>query len=82
MREKALFVIGEMERRMGLLGFGWADAFSTQIYTVQNVGHLIGELLAARGAAAGGIVWNYMRPPVVDLEFEMDVRAAVLEIAI
>ena len=82
LREKVLYVIGEMERRMGLLGFGWPDALSTQIYTVQNVGHLVGELLAARGAGAGGIVWNYMRPPVVDLEFEMDVRAATREIAI
>ena len=82
MREKALFVIAEMERRMKLLGFGWKDAVTTQIYTVQNVGHLVGELLAARGAAAGGVVWNYMRPPVVDLEFEMDVRGAAREIVL
>jgi hypothetical protein len=80
LREKALFVIGEMERRMQLLGFGWKDALTTQMYTVQNVGHLVGELLAARGAAEGGVVWNYMRPPVVDLEFEMDVRGAAREI--
>jgi len=82
LREKVLFVIAEMERRMRLLGFGWPDALSTQIYTVQNVGHLVGELLAARGAAGGGVVWNYMRPPVVDLEFEMDVRAASREIVL
>jgi hypothetical protein len=25
MREKARFVLGELERRLGLLGFGWAD---------------------------------------------------------
>ena len=60
---------------------GQEDALTTQMYTVQNVGHLVGELLAARGAAGAGVVWNYMRPPVVDLEFEMDVRAAALEIA-
>ena len=28
----------EMERRLGLLGFGWADALHTQAYTVQNIG--------------------------------------------
>ena len=82
LREKVLFVICEMERRMKLLGFGWKDAVTTQIYTVQNVGHLLGELLVARGAAEGGIVWNYMRPPVVDLEFEMDVRGAAREIVL
>ena len=82
LREKVLFVIAEMERRMKLLGFGWKDALITQMYTVQNVGHLVGELLAARGAAGGGVVWNYMRPPVVDLEFEMDVRAAAREIVL
>lgn len=82
LREKVAFVIGEMERRMTLLGFGWKDAISTQMYTVQNVGHLVGELLAARGAAAGGIVWNYTRPPIVDLEYEMDVRGAAREIVL
>lgn len=82
LREKVGFVIGEMERRMKLLGFGWHDAVSTQAYTVQNIGHLVGELLAARGAAAGGLVWNYTRPPVVDLEFEMDVRGAAREIVL
>jgi hypothetical protein len=82
LREKALYVIGEMERRMRLLGFDWKDAVTTQIYTVQNGGHRVGELLAARGAAEGGVVWNYMRPPVVDLEFEMDVRGAAREIVL
>ena len=82
MREKVAFVAAEMERRMSLLGFTWNDAVTTQVYTVQNVGHLLGELLAARGAAAGGIVWYYTRPPVVDLEFEMDVRGAAREIVL
>jgi len=82
LREKVAFVIAEMERRMDLLGFGWKDAVTAQIYTVQNVGHLVGELLAARGAAEGGVVWYYTRPPVVDLEFEMDVRGAAREIVL
>jgi hypothetical protein len=80
LREKAQFVAGEMERRLGLLGFGWADAVSTQAYTVQNIGHLVGEVLAARGACNAGLTWHYARPPVIDLEFEMDVRGAAREI--
>jgi hypothetical protein len=82
LREKVQFVVAEMERRMTLLGFGWRDAVTTQMYTVQNVGHLVGELLAARGVAEGGIAWYYTRPPVVDLEFEMDVRGAAREIVL
>ena len=82
MREKVVFVAAEMERRLGLLGLTWADATSTQLYTVQNIGHLIGEVLAARGAGEGGLAWHYSRPPVIGLEFEMDVRGPAREIVI
>ncbi len=46
LREKMVFVIKEMERRLELLGFGWKDVVSTQAYTVQNIGALVGEELA------------------------------------
>lgn len=82
MREKAAFVLAEMERRLGLLNVSWRDAITTEVYTVQNIGHLVGELIAARGACEGGLVWTYARPPVVGLEYEMDVRGAAREIVI
>ena len=82
LREKVLFVVAEMERRLELLGFNWADALSTQAYAVQNIGHLVGEVLAARGAIVNGLTWHYARPPVIDLEFEMDVRSAAREIVL
>jgi hypothetical protein len=82
LREKVDFVVVEMERRLRLLGFGWRDAVSTQAYTVQNIGHLVGETLAARGACEGGLAWYYARPPVLGLEYEMDVRGAVREIVL
>jgi hypothetical protein len=82
MREKLVFVIEEMERRLRALGFGWQDAVSTQAYTVQNIGHLIGEELARRGAIESGLVWNYARPPVIGLEYEMDVRGTARELII
>jgi hypothetical protein len=80
MRDKMLFVIAEMERRMKLLGFGWPDAVSTQAYTVHNIGHLVGEELAKRGAIAGGLIWNFARPPVIGLDYEMDVRGTAREL--
>lgn len=79
LREKLLFVVDEMESRLKALGVGWADAVSTQLYTVQNIGHLVGPELARRGAGAGGLVWHYTRPPVIGLEYEMDVRGAARE---
>ena len=82
LREKVAFVVAEMERRLALLGFSWKDAVSTELYTVQNIGHLVGELMAARGAAEGGLVWYYARPPVIGLDYEMDVRGAAREIVI
>jgi len=82
MRDKVLAVTQEMERRLALLGFSWRDATSTQAYTVQNIGHLVGEVLAARGACAGGLVWTYAWPPVLELEFEMDVRRVARELLV
>jgi hypothetical protein len=80
LREKVAFVIAEMERRLKALGFSWRDAVSTQAYTVQDIGHLVGELLAQRGAMTGGLVWYYARPPVIGLDYEMDVRGAAREL--
>ncbi len=82
LREKVAFVFAEMERRLKLLGFSWNDAITTQAYTVQNIGHLVGEIMAAQGATRGGLVWYYARPPVIGLEYEMDVRGAARELVI
>ena len=37
--------------------------------------HGVADLLVARGAAAHGLTWHFARPPIVGLEYEMDVRA-------
>jgi hypothetical protein len=82
MRAKMNAVVAEMERRLALLGFSWQDASVTQAYTVQNIGHLVGEVLAARGACEGGLTWTYAWPPVIGLEYEMDVRGGVRELVL
>jgi len=71
-----------MERRLKALGFGWQDAVSTQVYTVQDIGALVGEEIVKRSAAPGGLEWHFARPPVVGLEYEMDVRGAASEIVL
>ncbi|HYL88819.1 MAG TPA: hypothetical protein VEU32_08640 [Burkholderiales bacterium] len=80
LRDKVRFVVELMGERLKALGFSWQDAISTQAYTVHDIGPLIGPEIAARGAAGGGVSWHLAAPPVVDLEFEMDVRGAAREI--
>ena len=82
MREKMRYVRGEMDRRLAALGFGWADAVSTQAYTVHDIGALVGEEIVKHGAATGGLAWHFCRPPIMDLDYEMDVRGAWREIVI
>lgn len=74
LRAKARWVLGEMERRMAALGAGWADATVTQLYTVHDIHPFLADELARRGAIPGGLTWHFCRPPVVELEYEMDVR--------
>jgi hypothetical protein len=74
LREKARFVLSEMERRMGLLGRNWADTTAVQLYTVHNVFPFLAAEIGRRGAARHGLTWHYNRPPVVELEYEMDCR--------
>lgn len=79
MREKARYVLGEMERRMSLFGSTWADTSGVQLYTVQNVHHLMEDEIVRRGATRHGLTWHFCRPPVVDLEYEMDCRRVASE---
>jgi hypothetical protein len=79
MREKAQYVLGEMERRLGLLGFGWADTTATQVYTVHDLHPFLGDEIVRRGATPAGLTWHFNRPPVQDLEFEMDCRGVLSE---
>ena len=82
LREKMRFVVGAMARRLAALGFGWADAASTQAYSVHDIGDLVGPEIAARGLAPNGLTWHFCRPPVVGIDFEMDVRGAARELVL
>jgi hypothetical protein len=79
MREKAVFVLGNMEKRMAALGFTWRDTTATQVYSVQDIHPFVGDELVRRGAAQAGLTWHYCRPPVAGLEYEMDCRAITTE---
>jgi hypothetical protein len=75
LREKARFVLGEMERRLGAFAANWRDTTATQVYTVHDLHPFLADEIIRREAAEGGLTWYFCRPPVVDLDFEMDCRA-------
>ena len=79
LRAKARWVLGEMERRMAALSFGWPDTTAVQTYTVHDIHPFLAEELVQRGAARHGLTWQFCRPPVRDLEYEMDCRGIALE---
>lgn len=74
MVEKARWVLGEMERRMGAFGGDWSKLTGVQLYTVHDIFPFLEAELAKRGAFRHGLTWHFNRPPVVDLEYEMDCR--------
>jgi hypothetical protein len=82
LREKARHVLGEMERRLAAFGFGWADTTAAQVYTVHDLYPFLADEIVRRGAARSGLTWHYARPPVRDLEYEMDCRGVGREIVI
>jgi hypothetical protein len=79
MREKAVFVLSEMERRMAALGFRWADTTAAQAYTVHDLHPFFADEIVRRGAAHSGLTWHFNRPPVSGLEYEMDCRRVLNE---
>jgi hypothetical protein len=79
MRAKARFVLGEMERRMAALGADWSRTTGVQVYTVFDIHPFLADAMVRRGAAAHGVTWQFARPPIVGLDFEMDCRAVMTE---
>lgn len=73
---KARFVLGLMEARLRGLGVSWSGVTTTNIYTVHDVNALLAaDILPRIGPAARhGVQWHYARPPIVGIEYEMDLR--------
>ncbi len=80
--EKARFVLDEMERRQEALQQSWKTVTATQVYTVHDIYPFLASEIVGRGAAPAGITWHFDRPPVVDLEYEMDCRGVFEEFVI
>ena len=82
LREKVRFTVGSMESRLGAFGFGWKDTTAVQAYTVHDFHPTMADELVRRGASRSGLTWHFARPPVIDLEYEMDCRRVMRETVI
>jgi hypothetical protein len=76
MIRKASFVLDLMERRLEGLGAGWSGVTSLNLYTVHPLERILPEVILRRAGPAGshGARWFFSRPPIVGIEFEMDLR--------
>jgi hypothetical protein len=84
MREKAAHVMAIMQARLTGLGAGWADVTAIDVYTPAALETFLADtvLRPAGAAAIHGIRWFPSRPPIVGLEYEMDLRGVVSEILV
>jgi hypothetical protein len=82
LKEKVQFTVSEMESRLAAFGFAWGDTTAAQAYTIHDFHPVMAEELVRRGAARSGVTWHFARPPVVDLEFEMDCRRVSREVVV
>jgi hypothetical protein len=75
-RDKAKHVLRTQQARLSGLGASWSDVTAVDVYTVHPLHDLVpGVLLPSLQQAAGrGVHWYYSRPPILGLEFEMDMR--------
>jgi hypothetical protein len=79
LRAKVRFVLDKMESRVAGLGGSWREVTVAQVYTVHDIHPFVGEEIVRRTGNGGGLTWHYCRPPIEELEYEMDVRAVAVE---
>jgi len=79
--EKGDQVLETMGRRLAALGRSWDEVTTVNLYTRHDVdAALAARLVAPLGTGAlHGVRWFPSDPPVIGLEFEMDVRGVAAE---
>ena len=77
---KAEFVAAEMQRRREALGVGDRALSVLQVYSVHEVQEALDAIVLPRFELRAGANLIDARPPVVDLEFEMDCRSVTVEL--
>ena len=79
---KAAYVLRTMRERCERLGGDWSRLSAAQVYTAHDIHRLLETRLAPAGLTALGLTWHPCRPPITELEFEMDVRSVAAELTL
>jgi hypothetical protein len=79
--EKAAYVLSCMSERLRGLNASWSDATTVNVYTAHDISPFFRSLLlpGIGGAARHGVRRHLCRPPIVEVEYEMDVRGVRTE---
>jgi hypothetical protein len=79
---KSRFVMDLMERRLQGLGLEWSMVSCANVYTAHSISELLPAVVLNRMGAAvvHGVHWHFSRPPIDEIEFEMDLRAVRTEL--
>lgn len=82
LRQKAEYVMKAMARRLEGLGVSWEHATVTEIYTVYPLYSFVGPVILDQIGASTlhGLRWFHARPPIDELDYEMDVRGVRTEL--
>jgi hypothetical protein len=70
-----------MTERLQGAGVDWPQVSVVDLYTVHSLDHFMQPLLFPKlgSVALHGVHWFYSRPPIANLEFEMDLRHVGLD---
>ena len=81
---KAEFVMGLIECRLRGLGADWSLVNAIDVYTIHSLDAVLPDLVLKRAGAAAvhGARWHYSRPPITEIEFEMDLRGTRTEVVL
>jgi hypothetical protein len=79
---KASFVMDLMERRLFGLGADWSLVNAIDVYTIHSLDAILPDLVLKRAGpgAVHGARWHYSRPPITEIEYEMDLRGTRTEV--
>ena len=83
-REKAAFVMGVMQTRLRGLAAEWRNVTAIDVYTPHPIEPFVRDVLlgAAGPAAIHGVRWYPSHPPIIGLEYEMDMRGVARELVL
>lgn len=78
--DKLAFAAGDIEGRLGRMALAWRDVAAFNLYSAHDLHAALAPAFGARGVLAGAVGLHLVRPPVIDIEIEIDARRISREI--